>query len=301
MPRTNLRSINLNLLPILHSLLKTQNVTRSAEQLNMSQSAVSEALGKLRLQFRDELLVKVGRGMKPTPMALSLQDELNEVMQSLEELVQTEQFEPSELERRFLIATADAVMLALTESLVNILDREAPGVSIHYVDVKYDMTRGLTAGDLDFVIVPGGMIDDAGLAHMPLYEDRFVCIARSGHPDIKPGLSRAEYDNLSHIAFRADYRNHETVETSLVGKNQKDIVRLPSFMLLPAMVERSDAVAMMQNRAAEHFVERYDIQIVDPPFKAPVVTHCAYWGRIHDADPAHQWFRKQLRQAALLA
>ena len=83
MSRPSLRSINLNLLPILHSLLSTRNVTRSAEQLHMSQSAVSEALGKLRIQFKDDLLVKTGREMKPTPMALSIQDQLDASMESL--------------------------------------------------------------------------------------------------------------------------------------------------------------------------------------------------------------------------
>ena len=69
-----------------------------------------------------------------------------------------------------------------------------------------------------------------------------------------------------------------------MGRDQNDVIRLPSFTLLPALVEHSDAVALMQKRAAEHFVGRYDIQIFDPPFNVPIVSHAGFWARIHDRE-----------------
>lgn len=301
MPQANLRSVNLNLLPILRALLSTQNVTRAAEQLHMSQSAVSEALGKLRLQFNDDLLIKVGREMKPTQLALSLQAQLDESMRMLEELVQAESFDPASLDRRFVISTADTVMLALAEPLIEQLSNQAPGVSVQFVDIGFDMRRSLVSGELDLLIMPGGFEETVGLYELPLYDDTFVCIARKGHPEISRKLTRAKYDALSHVAFRADHRVEASVETTLVGVNQRDVVRLPSFVLLPALVERSDSVALIQKRAAEHFVGRYDIEVFKPPFEAPVVSHTAYWSRIHDRDPAHQWFRSQLQEASALS
>ncbi len=290
--------MNLNLLPILQSLLSTKNVTRSAEQLHMSQSAVSEALGKLRIQFNDELLVKVGREMRPTPLALSLQDQLDETMGSLETLIQKESFVPADLERRFVISTADTIMLALADSLINRLKEEAPGVSIQFVDIKVEDQSQLEAGELDFMVAPKGILDVPELFELPLYEDTFVGIARKGHPAIRKGLTRATYDGLDHVAFRTDHRSDITVETTLVGPNQKDLIRLPSFVLLPALVERSDSIALIQKRAAEHFLGRYDIQMFEPPFKVPVIYPTAHWGRIHDRDPAHQWFRTLLKSTA---
>ena len=298
MPQPSLRSVNLNLLPILQSLLSTLNVTRSAEQLHMSQSAVSEALGKLRLQFRDDLLVRVGREMKPTPLALSLQGQLEQSMSMLEALMQSERFDPKTLSRRFIISTADTVMLTLAEPLIEQLSQEAPEVAVQFVDITSNVNRSLTAGEFDVLIMPGGFEETAGLYELPLYEDTFVGIARKNHPDITRTLNKDTYDALNHVAFRADHKVESSVETTLIGVNQRDMIRLPSFVLLPALVERSDALALIQKRAAEHFVDRYDIQIFDLPFKVPVVSHAAYWARIHDRDPAHQWFRTQLQQAA---
>lgn len=299
MQRTSLRSLNLNMLPILQSLLTTLNVTRTAEQLHMSQSAVSDALAKLRIQFKDELLVRVGREMRPTALALDMQDRLDASMRSVEDLIQVQPFDVAGLERRFVVSTADSVMLALADALVEQLMPHVPRISVQFVDITFDVRRLLVAGEVDLLVVPSGVTTEtAGLQEMALYEDTFVGIARRGHPAVKGKLTRAAYDGLQHISFRANHRLEESVETSLVGLRQRDVVRLPSFTLMPALVERSDAVALMQKRAAEHYVERYDIEMFVPPFAVPVVSHHAYWGRIYERDPAHRWFRQQLELAS---
>ena len=298
MMQRTLRSVNLNLLPILQSLLTTRNVTRTAEQLHMSQSAVSEALGKLRHQFNDELLVKVGREMQPTPLARSIEDRLHACMVAIEELVQQERFDPSVLSRRFLVATADTVVLAIASALIDRLQAAAPTVSVQFVDMQGIDPQALRTGELDMIIMPKGVLDTEDLIDEPLYDETFVCIARKNHPAIKRGLTRAAFDALTHVAFRTDHHSELTFETTLVGTRQKDVIRLPHFTLLPALVEESDAVALIQKRAAEHYAGRYDIQVFEPPLEVPTVSLAGFWARIHDRDPAHQWFRSQVQQAA---
>ncbi|MEM7004136.1 MAG: LysR substrate-binding domain-containing protein [Pseudomonadota bacterium] len=296
----HLRSINLNLLPILQSLLETRNVTRSAEQLHMSQPAVSEALAKLRLHYEDDLLVKTGREMKPTQLALSIQQELNHSVAALEQLIQRERFDPGQLTRRFIVATVDTVILTLVNKLVAELQGEAPGVSLQFVDLKLEDLKTLQAGEIDMLILPRNVLETDELHEIELYQESFVCIARTDHPEVAGGVSKRAYKAMNHAAFRAHHRLDLTYETSLVGTNQNDVVRLPHFALLPAIVEESDAVALIQRRAAEHFAARYNIQMFAPPFAVPEVTIGGYWSRIHHRDSAHEWFRNKVRAAANL-
>ena len=298
MHRRSLRSVNLNLLPILQSLLATQNVTRAAEHLNMSQSAVSEALSKLRLQFNDEILIKVGREMRPTPLALAIEDQLDAALMSIETLVQRDRFDPARLSRRFVVATADTVVLCLAPPLIDHLGAQAPNAFVQFVDVQGTSQKELQSGDIDMIIMPSGLLDTEDFQEASLYEETFVGIARQNHPLFEMDLSRKDFDSLPHISFRPDHRQELTFETSLVGEDQQDVIRLPHFTLLPAMVEESDAVAMIQKRAAEHYVSRYKIEIFDLPFDVPSVSIAGFWGRVHERDPAHQWFRSQMQQAA---
>ncbi|MYE85936.1 MAG: LysR family transcriptional regulator [Gammaproteobacteria bacterium] len=295
----NLRSMNLNLLPILQSLLSTRNVTRSAEQLHMSQPAVSDALAKLRVHYDDDLLVRAGRGMKPTQFALSLQTVLDDSIEAMERLIQRESFDLHDLQRRFIISTVDSVVLTLVNKLISDLRTEAPGVTVQFIDPHSEDLQALRATEIDLLILPRGVLDTSGMHEIELYQETFVCIARADHPKVNGILSKRAYNAMTHAAFRPDHRMDLSFETTLVGQNQNDVVRLPNFTLLPAIVEQSDAVALIQKRTAEHFAARYDIKLFQPPFPIPSVAIAGYWSQIHNRDSAHEWFRNRVRLAAL--
>ena len=131
----HLRSVNLNLLPVLEALLSSRSVTQAAEKLHMSQSAVSDALSRLRTQFRDELLVRSGREMFLTPLAQDLLAPLGETLARVEALVEAPTFWPRDLEREFIVATADPVTMAFGAPLCAALQREAPLATVHFVVV----------------------------------------------------------------------------------------------------------------------------------------------------------------------
>ena len=298
MRQSRLRSINLNLLPILQSLLKTRSVTRTAEHLHMSQPGVSDALAKLRTHYNDDLLVRAGGEMQPTQLALALQEELNGSMEALELVVEREGFDPKRLKRRFVISTADIVVLALVNKVIDGLQDEAPGVTVQFEGIQADYPHLVRTGEVDLLVGPHNVLETKGLIHMDLYEETSVCIARRGHPKIDGQLSNRTYRELVHASFRANQRTNETLETMLVGTHQNDIVRLPHYTLMPVIVEQSDVVAMIPKRAAEYYAKRHEIQAFDPPFEVPNVTITAYWSRIQDRDPAHIWFRNRVRSAA---
>lgn len=298
MRSTRLRSINLNLLPILWSLLSTRSVTRTAEQLHMSQPGVSDALAKLRIHYDDELLVRTGNEMQPTQLALALKTRLNESIEALEHVVERESFDPKKLERRFVVSTADSVVLVLVNSIIGGLREEAPGVSVQFADLQADYLQLVRSGEVDLLIGPQNVIQSSGLEQTELYQETLVCIARKSHPKINGKLDVRAYNELVHAAFRANHQTAASLETTVVGEGQDDIVRLPQQTLLPGIVEESDLVALVPSRVADYFVKRFEIQILKPPFEVPVVPIAAFWSRIHDRDLAHRWFRDRVQSAA---
>jgi DNA-binding transcriptional LysR family regulator len=293
-----LRSVNLNLLPILEALLANRSVTGAAARLHMSQSAVSDALARLRHQFRDELLVHRGRGMTLTPLAQQLLPPLQEIVGRIDTLVTARPFAPGDLEREFVVATADPVIMAIGAGLMRHLREYAPRASVRFVDLDVGDYGRLRALDLDLVILPRGFLNRDQLIEQPLYQEFFVCIARRGHPRIPSKLTRKLYESLPHVSYRADSRSKVSMDARLLGLAQHDVLMVPSFSLLPLMVEQTDAIALVQRRIAERFAATGNIALHDPPVPIPPLDVCMYWSAAHDSDPANGWLRNAVLAVA---
>jgi LysR family transcriptional regulator, nod-box dependent transcriptional activator len=284
----NLRAVDLNLLPVLRELLRARNVTRAAEHLGMSQSAVSEALKRLRHQLDDQILVRVGRSMTATNYALSLAAPLEQVLGRIEAVMTPQDFDPHDVERRFVIATADSVVLGLAPALINRLADVAPKVAVHFVDLQWVDHRSLEAGVLDLVILPSLALSTSGLHSFPVYQEDFVVIARRGGPATVAPLTAERFDELATIAFRADPQH--PLSTSTRGKS--DVLRIPQFVPQAFLVQDSDAIALVPRHLAERMSQLLTIEILEPPFEFPTVEVRAFWGPLQDTDPTHRWFRQ---------
>jgi DNA-binding transcriptional LysR family regulator len=289
--RVHLRSVNLNLLPILEALLSSRSVTAAAAKLHMSQSAVSDGLARLRLQFRDDLLVRKRREMVLTPFARELLAPLQEILAGVEGLIGRRTFAPAELEREFVVATADPVVMVLGAGLFHALQAQAPGASVRFVGLGTRDYERLRAMELDLVIVPRGYLRRENLVETPLYDEPFVCIARRDHPQIGKRLDRKLYARLPHVSYRADQRSTVSMEGRLLGLAQKDVLKVPSFSLLPFIVAQTDAIALVQRRVAERFAKFANIALHEPPVPIPPLEVCLYWSQAHERDAAHAWFR----------
>ena len=294
----HLRSVNLNLLPILEALLASRSVTAAAANLHMSQSAVSDGLARLRVQFRDDLLVRKRREMVLTPLARELLAPLQEILAGVEALMGRRTFVPAELEREFIVATADPVVMTLAAALYRELRAHAPDVSIRFVGLQDHDDERLRAMELDLVIVPRGYLRRQHLVELPIYEEPFVCIARRDHPAIGKKLDRKRYSELPHVSYRADRQSTVSLEERLLGLEQADVLKVPNFSLLPLIVERTDAIALVQRRVAEQFAKSADIALYEPPVPIPPLEVCVYWSHAHERDAAHEWFRNTVKAVA---
>jgi DNA-binding transcriptional LysR family regulator len=301
---THLRNLNLNLLPILQAVLRTRNITRAAEQLHMSQSAVSDALAKLRLHFKDELLLRSGRKLVLTSLAQSLLPQIDDAAERLSRLFGQPIMDPAKLRRRFVLATPDAVISTIGVRIVEAVRQEAPMVNVQFIPLSATTRRDQLA-IFDLMVGPALMRSwGEHLSQEELYEERFVCIMRRGHPLSTTLLTRDRYWSADHASYRPDASGIRTAEDELMaaeGGSQREVVRVPNFWLLAKFVETSDCIALMQRRLAVMLQEKNDIIIVDPPFANNRMLFYLFWDAAHENDPEHRWFRDLITREARAA
>lgn len=297
-----LRRYNLNLLPILRELLRTKSVRQTAESVGLGQPAVSAALARLREMFQDDLLVMVGRKLELTERAEQLIDQTERAYVEAEVLLKPRTFDPKAETRRFIIATADYVTVLLAPRLAGLLAEQAPNASVQFIDLAINVEAKLMRGAIDVAIMPDHTVEalSADAASMPLFEDKSVIIASRRNPPFKGKLTRKVYEQARHAMFQVSARSDVTYQSLVLRTNkitQHNVVLVQQFLALPAIVEQSDCLSLVQRRLAELFQRNYEIDLYPTPFEAPPLSIRAYWSRTVERDPAHVWFRKLLASA----
>lgn len=297
-----LRRHNLNLLPILRELLRTRSVGRTAEIVGLSQSAVSAALARLRKTYNDDLLVMVGRKLELTEKGAQLIEQTERACLEVEALLRPPAFDVSTESRRFVVATADYVAFLLAPALAQLVAREAPQASVHFIDVPTDLVPQLVRGTIDAVAIPDDTSKGVGVEQTSsalLFTDDMVVIASKSRRAFKGPLTREVYETSRHARFKMSptTRSHQDFSLRRAGITQHDLMVVQQFLSLPSIVEGSDCLALVYRRLAERFLRSHDIEILPPPFDITPIAVTAYWGRSVERDPAHAWFRRLLIQA----
>lgn len=176
-----LRDKNLNLLPVLLALLEEESVIKAARRVHLSQPAVSGVLSRLRDEFDDPLLVRVGRQMRRTSRGDRLLPQVKQACAELERLFDFGVFEPSVSQASFVLAAPDHLAFVISRELLSVLQVEAPGIEFHVVDTPNDLPRRLNEGTIDLAVAANfGVWPD--LSYEPLINERFVAAMASDHP-----------------------------------------------------------------------------------------------------------------------
>jgi DNA-binding transcriptional LysR family regulator len=290
----NLRAIDLNLLPVFEAVYVARSLTRAAEQLNMTQPAASNALARLRAAFGDELFVRAGRGMSPTPAAQALIAPVREALGRLRAgLESRDAFAPEHSERVFNIAVRDAAASALLPLLAQAM-AAAPGVRVqcHPVD-RADIARELASGRLDFAIdVP--VLARPELDSALLFRDRYGLALRRGHPRARGRLTLSAFLELRHILVSSRRAGRTLIEAALAreGKRLRPAMRLDHYQPAFHTVMASDLALV----APVSLARRYDVAVRPLPFAAPELETLLFWRR--DADEAASRWARDLIIAA---
>ncbi|MFC4307665.1 LysR substrate-binding domain-containing protein [Steroidobacter flavus] len=299
----HLRRFNLNLLPILDALLDTRNVTRAGERFDLTQPAASAALAKLRAAFGDELLVPVGRDLRLTPKAERIREPVRQLLELLETAFQSNDLDPAGWSGEFIMATADAVAALVLPSLIDKLDKVAPGLTLRVTNITRSSVSNLRSEDIDMIVAPPQIIDDAALMSRRLFSDRFVVVHSKDHPP-PPQHELSEYMKRGHIATVIDAphiggppRSYFSAEIDQLRSTQRNVAVVPYYSLLPLLVSGTSRLALVQERLAKRLMEFLPVSYVDPPSPLPPLDLHMFWSPKYNDDPRHVWLRNSVFEA----
>jgi DNA-binding transcriptional LysR family regulator len=290
-PRT-LRSANLNLIPVLRALLKEASVSRAAETLGLSQSATSGALARLRELLDDPVLVQVGRQMRLTPRAQELILPLEQLCGALEDLLRSDSFDPAHTEHQFVVAAPDFIVVLIGGAVLDVLRVAAPKVSIFFVNITPDLAERLASGAVDMAILDVDWSSWKGLSSSLVYTDHSVGVVRRDHPLAAIAApSVAEISRYQQIRWRSQVINTRP-SPSPVTRPVSVFTR--QFTVLPLLALQSDSVATLPRMFAEWMARLIPLAILELPYPMRPIQVGLLWSPVHEADPAHRWFRKML-------
>ena len=286
-------------LATLDALLQEESVTGAGRRLGLSTPALSHALARLRERFDDPLLVRAGRKMVLTPRAVALRPRVHDaVAHAAQVYLPPEDFDPARLQRRFRISTTDYLLLLFGRALDEAVGAEAPGLALQVIWNGPDDARRLRDGELDLAI---GVYQDLPpeLRIRKLFEERFVCVVREGHPRVKKRLSLEQYSSLEHVQVAFSGKPGGPVDDLLAERGlARTVVRsVPYFRSALELVAGSDRILTISERLARQEAKALGLRVLAPPLPLEPYTLSMVWHPRYDGDAAHAWLRGRVLAA----
>ncbi len=303
--------IDLNLLVYLDALLRERNVTQAANQLNLSQPAMSNGLRRLRELFNDPLLVRTSEGMTPTERALELEPIVREVLGKIDHAVQPRgNFEPTEAHRVFRIMASDYAESTLLPSVLGKLRTQAPGLTL---DI-------MTPSDVSFLDVERGKVDmvinrfdsmPQSFHQIHLWNDSFTCVLSPNNPVLKD-FTLENYLKADHVWVSKtgmgvgvgvdpdDVQRLGWVDLALnkLGKKRQIRVFTRHYQAAMTLAEQNDLIVTLPTRAAQLKLENPRVVLRDPPLEIPPLELKMAWSPLLQHNPGNKWLRKLIADTA---
>ncbi|MCX2722085.1 LysR family transcriptional regulator [Roseibium salinum] len=301
----NFASFDLNLLRVFDALMRERSATRAGEMIGLSQPAVSNALSRLRHHFADELFVRRGNDMVPTPRAEALATTIQKALQEIEGAIMDEEpFRPEELERVFTLCGADFFATLILPKLHLQVARTSPGVTLRMIEgATGEVETLLRDSTVDMALERDMPMDADWVSSAALMQSEFRIVAAEDHLRIRdcgimPGsaLPLDLYCELSHALRSVDGSLNGVVDTALagVGRSRRVVLALPHFHAVAVAVSKSRLVAALPRQLAEDTASALGLAIYRPPVDIPPQKLRLYWHRRHDRSPVHKWLRTQI-------
>lgn len=287
-----------NLLVTLDVLLAEGSVAGAAKKLRLSPSAMSRALTRLREVTGDPLLVRAGRGLVPTPRALELRGQVGMIVDGARAILRpAEKLDLKTLERRFVLRTSEGFVETFGPRLIAQIRGEAPGVTLQFVTKPDKESAPLREGEVD---LETGVIDPTTapeLRALPLFEDRWVGVARDGHPVLDGQVTPKRYGATEHVQILRRGLNSSEVDDAAraTGVERRIGIIVNGFGAAVALSRDTDLIATVPERHTEGL--RRGVSTFALPFAIAGFTISMLWHPRMDGDLAHRWLRSCVRSA----
>lgn len=292
--------LDLNLLVALDALLEESSVSRAADRVFLTQSAMSNALARLRRHFGDELIVSVGRRMVLTERAHALRPEVRAILLRIQQVTQpADSFEPATARHVFRVAASDYFAMVVLPRLLRHLGEHAPHIGVDVLPLGARLFEDVERGDVDLLIVPR-QYAVKNLPMQVLFEDEWLCVswARPGAPARR--MSLKTYLGMEHVAKRENHPSFPPLDEWELARQKltrKVTVRVPQYSLLPLMVIGTARLATVQSQLARMYLQwGLPLRLHRCPFECPALEEAMQWHPVREADAGHRWLRQTIAQ-----
>lgn len=297
----NLATLDLNLLVTLDALLQQRSVTRAAEQVGLSQPAVSAQPGGCAGDFHDELLTRVGNTSRLTPLAVQLKERVRVALAGVDRVfTAAADFDPAATTREFSFVVSDYGAAVLGPALATLLDTAAPGAQLRMlantprlVDTAEQVLTGI-----DLLLLPHGFVH--GLRHQDLYTDEWVCLVAADNPEVGDTLTAGQLETMPWVVtYHGPTASTPAArQMRMLGIEPRVQIVTESFLAIPGLVAGSGRVALLQRRLADRIPATLGVRALECPFEVSPLLEAMWWHPIHDDDPEHRYLRNLVATAA---
>lgn len=308
----NFRTLDLNLLRVFDEVMAERSLTRAAHNLSMTQPAVSNALRRLRDALGDDLVKRAGYGVEPTATALALWPTVRDALHQLRASLAPGEFDPRTASNAFVLAMADATAAKIVPGLVEILEDEAPGVSLRVLPLTTrDPRELLESGTADLAIghFPGVLAELGALhlqegtprfVHQRLYDGEYVVVMRRGHPLASGPLTLDAYCAARHLLVSFSGRPFGFVDEALAGlsRQRRVVLTVNQFFTAGRVVANTDLLTVLPRHFVGATGMEHELALRELPLPVPPVHVDSLWHRQAEHHSAHRWLRQAVEMAS---
>lgn len=291
--------LDLNLLTALDALLEENSVAGAAERLALSAPAMSRTLGRIRRVTGDQILVRTGRTMVPTPYALAIRGEVHDLVQRARGVLEPErELDLAGLNRVFSVRGHDAVTTAIGPCLLDAVRAQAPGVAIRLLAEASSDTNELRQGRVDLEI-GSAEPELPEISHLTIGRDRLVAAVAPDHPCADGELTVRRFARADHAIVSRRGRLRDPIDASLadLGLRRRVVASVPTSTAALYLAAQSELMVAVPERMCEPTLRILGLRTRTVPFDLPPVPIVLAWHQRYDNDRAHAWLRGRIREA----
>jgi LysR family transcriptional regulator, nod-box dependent transcriptional activator len=293
------KRFDLNLLVVLNALLRERSVSKAAEQLHLSQPAMSAALRRLREYFNDDILVQQGRSMMPTAHAQGIAPIVEKALADIDALISASTvFDPATSQRTFRVCASDYVTVVLLLPLLAELGKTAPQLRVEIRPPSPEALPALERGEIDFLLTPEQYTSKEHPSQL-LFEERHVVVGWKDNPVFRKPLTEEKFFDQGQVVIALSHAPSfaEQEMGELSRRRRVDIV-CSSFLAVPWLLPNTNRLALMHERLAEIMLDKHPLAMAPPPFEFPVMREMVQYHATRVNDGGTRWFLDRILEGA---
>ncbi|EQB03805.1 hypothetical protein L288_14495 [Sphingobium quisquiliarum P25] len=295
----DIRRLDLNLLLLLDRLYDSRSLTAAAYALGIRQPLASSRLAELRRYFGDELFVRTGRGMRPTPFTERIITPLREAMAIIEgKVIRKPGYDAANSDREFTLTTSDIGALVFLPPLLDALAQVAPRITLRCLSLPQNQVHAaLERGMIDLAIGYFPDVRGPNIGCAPLFEHPFSCIVRDSNQIVGTSLDLDAFLAAEHLVVDQEGSSQAIVERRVADLGLARRVRLhvPNFLSVPHLISRTDMISVVPSSLGVAYARIYPLRVLPPPFPIPAIPLGFFWHRRTEGDPEVGWLREFVR------